>query len=227
MTDQHAPGEQPADPPGELDLSAWEVPPPPAGLVDAVIARARVPDRIGGIARPRAALAIAAVALVASVVALAGEAVLHGARLFVDEPATASTADLDELRTRVTGIEHELVGIRLDTVPPPEVVAPAVRAPVPVPAGPSPSPLPPPQVQPAPTEPEGVASEEHGHLVVTFRPQAILLIDGGRLGPTPWSGSVTAGKHKLTFVIGQDSYSFIIHIKPGETLTFNRDLNEP
>lgn len=57
------------------------------------------------------------------------------------------------------------------------------------------------------------------------RPEAKLLIDGVDTGQTtPAHLQLSAGKHKVTFVVGQDRFTYPLTIRAGESETISKDL---
>jgi hypothetical protein len=81
--------------------------------------------------------------------------------------------------------------------------------------------------EPAKTE-TGAADPSKGYLQVFSKPVAKILVDGVDTGmKTPISGhtlSLTPGKHKVTFVIGDDRFTYPVTIKQGSTETMSKDL---
>jgi hypothetical protein len=67
-----------------------------------------------------------------------------------------------------------------------------------------------------------------GYLVITSKPVAKIGIDGVDTGmSTPISGKalgLTPGKHKVTFIMGDDRYTFPITITAGKTERLDKDL---
>ncbi|MEO6772189.1 MAG: protein kinase [Kofleriaceae bacterium] len=67
-----------------------------------------------------------------------------------------------------------------------------------------------------------------GYLVITSKPVAKIGIDGTDTGlSTPISGKalgLTPGKHKVTFIMGDDRYTFPITITAGKTERLDKDL---
>jgi hypothetical protein len=67
-----------------------------------------------------------------------------------------------------------------------------------------------------------------GYLQVFSKPAAKILVDGVDSGmKTPISGhtlALTPGKHKVTFVIGDDRFTYPVTIKQGSTETMSKDL---
>ncbi|HEY5925250.1 MAG TPA: hypothetical protein VIV11_26385 [Kofleriaceae bacterium] len=72
------------------------------------------------------------------------------------------------------------------------------------------------------------AQSEHGWLQVFSKPQASILVDGKDTGfKTPITGQqlqLAPGKHKITFVIGDDRFTYSALIKAGATETMSKDL---
>jgi len=67
-----------------------------------------------------------------------------------------------------------------------------------------------------------------GYLVITSKPSAKIGIDGTDTGlSTPISGKtlgLTPGKHKVTFIMGDDRYTFPVTITAGKTERLDKDL---
>ena len=55
-------------------------------------------------------------------------------------------------------------------------------------------------------------------------PPADILVDGKQLGHTPVVLTTTPGKHRVTYVIGADRYTYPVTVKAGETETLSKDL---
>ena len=83
-----------------------------------------------------------------------------------------------------------------------------------------------PKSEPKPDATSDVAGK--GYLQIFSKPAAKILIDGADTGmSTPISGHGLAlgpGKHKVTFVMGDDRYTFPVMIKVGATETMSKDL---
>lgn len=206
---------------GPLDLSPWQPPPAPAGLVDAAVRGAR-PS--GGertlIVRPppaRAAM-LAAAALATSVLALAGVVYLRLQPEPEPPPPVAMVAPhATDYAPQLGALEARMHHIEDILVVPPAIPRPHDHAP------PMPPALPPqpPQQQP-PAQPAFAA--DRGRLRITCKPSAKILIDDMLLGETPWDGQVAAGKHKVTFQIDLDRYSFWVTIVAGQTVSLAKDF---
>jgi eukaryotic-like serine/threonine-protein kinase len=71
-------------------------------------------------------------------------------------------------------------------------------------------------------------SSGKGYLAITSKPTAHILVDGVDSGlSTPISGkalSMAPGKHKITFVMGDDRYTFPVTIVAGKTEQLDKDL---
>nr|HEX4313690.1 protein kinase [Kofleriaceae bacterium] len=69
---------------------------------------------------------------------------------------------------------------------------------------------------------------DQGYLVVTCKPPAKISVDGAATGLTTPIGGKTlplpAGKHKITFSIGEDKYSFWVTINAGQTTPITKDF---
>ncbi len=67
-----------------------------------------------------------------------------------------------------------------------------------------------------------------GYLQIKSKPEAKVLIDGVDTGlTTPVSGTdlpLQPGKHKVTFVIGEDRFTYPVVIEAGQTATMTKDL---
>jgi hypothetical protein len=72
------------------------------------------------------------------------------------------------------------------------------------------------------------ADATKGYLQVYSKPTAHILVDGKETNlKTPISGHtlpLTAGKHKITFVIGDDRFTYPVIVKAGATETMSKDL---
>ncbi len=82
--------------------------------------------------------------------------------------------------------------------------------------------------KPADTKPVEAAAGDKGYLQVQSTPSAKIFVDGVDTGlSTPISGkqlSLTPGKHKVTFAIGGDKFTFAVMIKAGQTEVLKKDL---
>ena len=57
------------------------------------------------------------------------------------------------------------------------------------------------------------------------KPEAKILVDGVDTGQTtPAHLQLGAGKHKVTFVVGQDRFTYPLTIRAGESETISKDL---
>ena len=88
-------------------------------------------------------------------------------------------------------------------------------------------PAPPPhEVSHPKTEP--AADSSKGYLTLTSKPSARIAVDGVDTGlSTPIAGkalSLTPGKHKITFVLGDDRYTFPVTIVGGQSQAMSKDL---
>jgi serine/threonine protein kinase len=88
-----------------------------------------------------------------------------------------------------------------------------------------------PEVKPTTTTttPTAAATDtSKGYLVITSKPSAKILIDGADTGmSTPITGTrlpLAPGKHKMTFVMGDDRYTFPVTITGGKTERIDKDL---
>ena len=69
------------------------------------------------------------------------------------------------------------------------------------------------------------AAPEVGALRLQCNPPAMIMIDGKDTGQTtPAVVKVTPGKHKVTFVLGGDRFTYPVEAKAGETATISKDL---
>ena len=115
---------------------------------------------------------------------------------------------------------------------PSEPAAPSETAPAsesPPAAEPAAAPAPP-TAPPAPARPPAQPADPYadGHLHVYSTPVARIFVDGSDTGlRTPIRGdklSLSPGKHKVTFVVGDDKFTFSVRIKAGETQTITKTL---
>jgi hypothetical protein len=74
----------------------------------------------------------------------------------------------------------------------------------------------------------GDDASQKGYLAVTSKSTARVLVDGTDTGlSTPITGHMlplSAGKHKVTFVAGNDRVTFSVVIKAGENSALHKDL---
>jgi hypothetical protein len=70
------------------------------------------------------------------------------------------------------------------------------------------------------------AQNEHGFLQLSSKPAAKVLIDGVDTGKTTPISSleVSPGRHKVTFVVGGDRFTYSVEIAAGETVKMFKDL---
>ena len=82
-------------------------------------------------------------------------------------------------------------------------------------------------VEDNPADRAGVVPSK-GWVQLTSKPSAKILVDGVDTGlTTPVTGralSLTAGKHRITFQIGGDKYTFGVTVKAGETVSLDKML---
>ncbi|MBL9013419.1 MAG: protein kinase [Myxococcales bacterium] len=83
--------------------------------------------------------------------------------------------------------------------------------------------------KPAETKPAATdVDKDKGYLAVQSTPSAKILVDGVDTGMmTPISAKqlpLAPGKHKITFVIGADKFTFAVMIKAGQTEVLKKDL---
>jgi hypothetical protein len=65
----------------------------------------------------------------------------------------------------------------------------------------------------------------NGTVSISSKPAAHVYIDGADSGATtPVSRELPAGKHKVTFEVGGDKYTYSIMVRDGETATLSKDL---
>ncbi len=138
-----------------------------------------------------------------------------GSAAVVPTPATnASAGSASAPKPEVAKIE-----------PKPDVDKTVAKTPKPdsKPATPKPDTVAKPEVAKAPADTSG-----KGYLTITSKPSAKIAVDGIDTGlSTPISGkalSLTPGKHKITFVMGDDRYTFPIVVVGGQTQAMNKDL---
>ncbi len=78
------------------------------------------------------------------------------------------------------------------------------------------------------TTPAAVDTSGKGYLHVFSKPSAKVLVDGVETGlSTPITGrsiSLTPGRHKVTFQIGGDKFTYAVNIKAGATEVLSKDL---
>jgi hypothetical protein len=67
-----------------------------------------------------------------------------------------------------------------------------------------------------------------GWVQITSKPSARISVNGNDTGlSTPITGralSLPAGRHRITFQIGGDKYTFSVIVKAGETVTLDKTL---
>jgi len=77
-------------------------------------------------------------------------------------------------------------------------------------------------------DPKPADTSGKGYLVITSKPSAKIAIDGVETGrSTPISGTsmpLSPGKHKVTFIMGDDRYTFPVTIGAGKTERLDKDL---
>ena len=73
--------------------------------------------------------------------------------------------------------------------------------------------------QAAPPPPAG-----QGRVRIDSVPPADILLDTRPVGHTPVVLTTTPGKHRVTYVIGADRYTYPVNVKAGETETLSKDL---
>jgi len=69
---------------------------------------------------------------------------------------------------------------------------------------------------------------EDGYVVLASTPSSKILIDGQDTGlVTPITGHqlpLTPGKHKVTFLLGDDRYTYAVNVRAGETVSLDKNL---
>ena len=70
---------------------------------------------------------------------------------------------------------------------------------------------------PAPTDGQG-------RVRIDSVPASDILVDGKPVGHSPVVVTIAPGKHKVTYVIGADRYTYPVTVKAGETETLSKDL---
>jgi hypothetical protein len=72
---------------------------------------------------------------------------------------------------------------------------------------------------------DGDALGNDGIANIYCKPEAKIVIDGKDTGQTtPAHLQLSAGKHKLTFVVGQDRFTYPLTVRAGESETISKDL---
>jgi len=73
---------------------------------------------------------------------------------------------------------------------------------------------------------ESAVDPTKGYLQLTSKPPAKVLIDGSDTGKmTPVSGlAVAPGKHKITFIINDDKFTYPVNVTAGQTVVLSKDL---
>ena len=128
------------------------------------------------------------------------------------KPAPDAPARRDEDAPRTEAARAE-VEVAAAPAPAPAVEPPAPTAPEPAP-------------EPAPADPY----EPSGYLRIASTPPARIFIDGADTGlRTPIRGDrlpLAAGRHKVTFLVGDSKYTFSVRIKAGETLNLTKTFEQ-
>ena len=70
----------------------------------------------------------------------------------------------------------------------------------------------------------GDASVDTGTLRIQSNPPAKVFVDGLAIGTTPALVKVAPGKHKLTFQVGDDKFTYTTAVEAGKTVTIAKDL---
>jgi len=80
------------------------------------------------------------------------------------------------------------------------------------------------------TKPDKTTSKpddkSNGYLTVSSKPSAKISVDGVDTGMSTPTGKIqlTPGRHKVTFMVGDDKFTFAVNIKAGETTSLNKEL---
>jgi hypothetical protein len=120
--------------------------------------------------------------------------------------------------------------VELEAVPPPP--RPEPRAPRPAPRellAPGERSAPVPAPAPVAAPPAADENAEPGYLVADTTPWARLIVDGQDTGKmTPIAArariAISAGKHVVTFVVGEEKFSYTIMVEPGQEYSLKKDL---
>jgi hypothetical protein len=64
-----------------------------------------------------------------------------------------------------------------------------------------------------------------GMLKLASKPSAAVQIDGVDAGTTPVTKKIAVGKHKVTFVIDGNKYTFAVHVKANEVTSLVKDFD--
>ena len=64
-----------------------------------------------------------------------------------------------------------------------------------------------------------------GTLNISVQPYATVQIDGVAAGEAPLSKQLPAGKHKVTFIVDTNKYTFTVNIKANEVTTLRKDFD--
>jgi serine/threonine protein kinase len=76
-----------------------------------------------------------------------------------------------------------------------------------------------------PPPPAGGDDPTKGYVNLTSKPSAKIFIDGTDSGKsTPIKLPLAPGKHKISFVVGDDRYTYPVTVKAGETVAMQKDL---
>jgi hypothetical protein len=79
--------------------------------------------------------------------------------------------------------------------------------------------------KPADTKPASADDPTKGYVQLGSKPSAKIFVDGSDTGKsTPIKLPVSPGKHKISFVVGDDRYTYPITVKAGETVPMQKDL---
>ena len=116
--------------------------------------------------------------------------------------------------------------------PPPPTNDATVAKPAPVtptvPPTAKPTPKPEPAITKVETPKPAATPSDKGYLTITSKPSAKIAVDGVDTGmSTPINGralSLAPGKHKITFIMGDDRYTFPVTISAGQTQAMSKDL---
>ena len=123
--------------------------------------------------------------------------------------------------------------VKPDIAPNPPVAKPPVTKPdnPPVTKPPVTKPDNPPVTKPPVTKPDNSGTKpdanaaDQGSLNLTSKPSAKILVDGVASGrSTPTTLKLPAGKHKITFEVGPDKYTYPVTIQAGVASALSKDL---
>ncbi|HEY1547161.1 MAG TPA: hypothetical protein VGG28_05050, partial [Kofleriaceae bacterium] len=91
-----------------------------------------------------------------------------------------------------------------------------------------PTPKPEPAITKVETPKPAATASDKGYLTITSKPSAKIAVDGVDTGlSTPIGGhalSLAPGKHRITFIMGDDRYTFPVTINGGQSQAMSKDL---